>query len=89
VRVRAVAFADGGGDAALRPCARGPLAERRGGEDGDRPGAELERSEQAGQPAADDDDVVELRISEVADMALDLLSSAAAERERYSNCRLR
>ncbi len=48
--------------AAMPPCAqarRGALAERRGGDHGDRTRRELQRAEQAGEAAADDDDVVD------------------------------
>ena len=58
VRFGAVAFGDGGGDAALRPRRRGALAERRGRNHGDRPRRQLQRAEQAGKATADDDDVV-------------------------------
>ena len=59
VRVDRVAGADRGGDAALRPGRRGALADRRGGEHGHRARRQTERAEQAGEPAADDDDVVD------------------------------
>ena len=58
VRFRAVAFGDGGRDAALRPRRRGALAERCGGNHGDRTRRQLQRAEQPGKAAADDDDVV-------------------------------
>ena len=58
MRLRAVAFGDGGGDAALRPGGRGALAERRRGDHGDRTRRQLQRAEQSGEAAADDDDVV-------------------------------
>ena len=57
VLVGAVAFADGGGDAALRPHARRAFPERRRGDDGHRQRRELQRREQPGEPGADDDDV--------------------------------
>ena len=55
VKLRAVAFGDGGGDAALRPDRGGALANGRGGENGDRTRREFQRAEQAGQSAADDE----------------------------------
>ncbi len=58
MRFRCIAFGDRRRDAALRPRARRAFAERRGGDDGDRAGRELQRAEQAREPAADDDDVV-------------------------------
>ncbi len=58
MRLGAVAFGDGGGDAALRPGAGGALAERCGGNHGDRTRRELQRAEQSGETAADDDDIV-------------------------------
>ncbi len=58
VRLGAVAFGDCRRDAALRPGAGGALAERRGGNQGDRPRRELQRAEQSGKSAADDDDIV-------------------------------
>ena len=54
-----VAGADRRGDAALRPGGGGAFADRRAGEDGDRPRRELQRAEEPGKPAADDDDVVD------------------------------
>ena len=50
-------FADGRRDAALRPARRSALAERRGGQDGDRQRRQLQRGEQARKARADDDDV--------------------------------
>ncbi len=58
VRLRAVAFGDRGRDAALRPRRRGALAQRRRGNHGDRTRRQLQRAEQAGETAADDDDIV-------------------------------
>ena len=55
-----VAFGDRGRDAALRPGAGRAFAERRGRDEGDRPRRELQRAEQAREPAADDDDVVDV-----------------------------
>jgi hypothetical protein len=59
VLVDGVAGADRRGNAALRPGRGGAFADRRAGNHGDRAGRELQRAEQAGQPAADDDDVVD------------------------------
>ena len=39
-----IAFGHGGGDAALRPGRGGALADRRGGDDGDRPRRQAERA---------------------------------------------
>ncbi len=55
VRLGAVAFGDRGGDARLRPQARGAFAEARGRDHGDGKGRKLERGEQAGQAGADHD----------------------------------
>ena len=52
-----------GGDAALRPRRRGALAERCGGKHGDRTRRQLQRAEQSGKAAADDDDVVVDRLA--------------------------
>ena len=60
-----VALGHGGGDAALRPGRRSALADRRRGQDRHGARREAQRGEEAGQPAADDDDVVgdaELRV---------------------------
>jgi hypothetical protein len=57
---RCVAFADGRRDAALRPGAGCAFAERRGRDDGDGTRAELQRTEQAGKAAADDDHVIDV-----------------------------
>ena len=54
----AVAVHDRGGDATLRPHARGAGAKRCAGQQGHRMRRQLERAEQPGEPAADDDDVV-------------------------------
>ena len=58
VLLDAVARTDCGSDPALRQCRRSS-ADRRGGDDRDRARRELERAEEAGQPAADDHDVVD------------------------------
>jgi hypothetical protein len=58
VRFRRVAVHDRGGDATLRPHARGAGAKRCAGQQGHRMRRQLERAEQPGEPAADDDDVV-------------------------------
>ena len=58
VRLGAVALGDRGGDAALRPRRRGALAQRCRGNHGDRTRRELQRAEQPGEAAADDDDIV-------------------------------
>ena len=57
MRFGCVAFADSGGNAALRPCGRGALAERRGGDDGDGLGREFQRAKKPGQSAADNHDI--------------------------------
>jgi len=54
---RRIARLDGHRDAALRPGARCAVADRRAGQHGDRPGAELQRREEARQPRADDQNV--------------------------------
>ena len=56
----AVAFGDRRRNAALRPRRRGALAERRRGNHRDRTRRQLQRAEQAGKAAADDDDIVGL-----------------------------
>ncbi len=53
----AVVAADGGGDPALCPAGRGTLAERRGGQHGDRQRRQLQRREQAGEARTDDDHI--------------------------------
>jgi hypothetical protein len=58
VRLDGVALAHRGGDAALRPGGRRALADGRRREDRHGTGRKLERAEQSGQPAADDNDVV-------------------------------
>ena len=58
MRLRAVAFGYRSRDAALRPGAGSALAERCGGDEGDRTRRQFQRAEQSGKPAADDDDVV-------------------------------
>ena len=58
MRFGAVAFGDGGGDAALRPCRGGALAERCGRNHGDRTRRKFQRAEQPGEAATDDDDIV-------------------------------
>jgi hypothetical protein len=58
MRLRAVAIGHCRRDPALRPGGRGAVAERCGGEHRHRTRAELERAEQPGEPAADDDDVI-------------------------------
>ncbi|CEG08887.1 hypothetical protein BN961_02307 [Afipia felis] len=58
VRFRGVAFADGCGDAALRPHAGRAFAERGGRNDGDGTWSEFQCAEQARKPRADDDDMV-------------------------------
>ena len=58
VRLRAVAFGDRRGDAALRPRRRGAFAERCRGNHRDRTRRQFQRAEQSGEAAADDDDVV-------------------------------
>ena len=60
MRFRAVALGDGRGDAALRPGGRSALAKRRRRNHGDRTRRELQRAEQSGKAAADDDDIVGL-----------------------------
>ncbi len=69
MRFGGVAFADGRGDAALRPGAGGAFTERCGRDDGDRPRRQLQRAEQPGKPAADDDDVVDVCCNKVGHVA--------------------
>ena len=73
-----VARGHGGGDPALRPRRRGPLADRRGGEHGHRPRREAQGAEQAGEPAAEDDEVVAGR-----------LANAEGRREIHAGLRIR
>ena len=56
VLLETVALADCGGDAGLRPGARRAFAERTRRDDGDRHRRELQRGEEAGETAADDND---------------------------------
>ncbi len=58
VRLRAIAFGHGRSDAALRPGGRRALSERRGRDQRYRPRRELQCTEQSGEAAADDDDVI-------------------------------
>jgi hypothetical protein len=57
MRFRRVAFRHGGGDAALRPGGGRAFADRRGCQHGDGMRRELQRAEQPGQSAADDEDI--------------------------------
>ncbi len=57
MRLGRVAEADGGRDAALRPDAGRPLAERRRRNHGDGQRRELQGGEEAREPRPDDDDV--------------------------------
>jgi len=58
MRFRAVAFGDRGRDATLRPRRRGALAQRCCRDHGDRARRQFQRTEQSGEAAADDDDIV-------------------------------
>ncbi len=58
MRFRAVAFGDRRRNAALRPRRRGALAQRRRGNHGNRTRRQFQCAEQAGETAANDDDIV-------------------------------
>src|SRR5690606_24026053 len=80
VLVEGVTGAHGRRDAALRPGRRRPLPDGRGGEDRDGTRRELQRAEETGKPAADDDDIVDagpgLRTEAVNGHAIFLLRAA-------------
>src|SRR5262249_10567002 len=60
MRLWTVAFADRGRDAALRPGGRGALAKRRSRDQCNRTRRKLQRAKQTREPAADDNNIIEV-----------------------------